>query len=99
MLATVFENFRNMCRKIHELDPARFLIDAGLAWQAALKKTEAELELLANNDMLLMVQKGIRGGICDSIYWYICYSIYRHAKANNWDVSNIYGWVLENNFE
>ena len=39
------------------------------------KKTEVELELLTDVDMLLMVEKGIRGGIC--------HAIYRHAKANN----------------
>ena len=47
----------------------------GLAWQACLKKTEAELELLIDIDMLLMVEKGIRGGIC--------HAIPRYAKANN----------------
>ena len=40
LLANVFENFRNMCLKIYELDPARFLTAPGLTWQAALKKTE-----------------------------------------------------------
>ena len=46
-----------------------------LAWEACLKKTELELELLTKIDMLLMVQKGIRGGIC--------HAIHRYAKANN----------------
>ena len=32
-----FENFRNMCLKIYELDPEKFLSAPGLAWQAALK--------------------------------------------------------------
>ena len=38
LLANVFENFRNMCLEIYELDPAKFLLAPGLAWQAALKK-------------------------------------------------------------
>ena len=37
-LAHVFENFRNMCLKIYELDPARFLSNPELAWQAVLKR-------------------------------------------------------------
>ena len=39
LLANVFENFRNMCLKIYELDPAKFLSVPGLAWQVTLKKT------------------------------------------------------------
>ena len=75
LLADVFENFRNMCIKVYELDPAHFLSLPGLAWQACLnKKTNVKLELLTDYDMLLMVEEGIRGGIC--------HSIHRHAKAN-----------------
>ena len=68
MLANVFENFSNMCINVYELDPANFLSAPGLAWQAALKKTKVKLDLLTDIDMLLMVGKGIRGGICHSIY-------------------------------
>ena len=53
LLADVFENFRNMCIKVYELDPAHFLSAPGLAWQACLKKTEVELELIKDPDMLL----------------------------------------------
>ena len=74
-LPDVFENFRDMCLKEYELDPAHFLSLPGLAWQACLKKTNVELELLTDYDMLLMVEEGIRGGIC--------HSIHRYAKANN----------------
>ena len=75
LLANVFENFRNACLKIYELDPAKFLLTPGLAWQAALKKIKLKLDLLADINMLLMAEKGIRGGIC--------HSIYRYVKANN----------------
>ena len=51
LLADVFENFRNKCIEIYELDPAHFLSAPGLAWQACLKKTGLRLELLTNNDM------------------------------------------------
>ena len=74
-LADVFENFRGMCIKVYELDPAHFLSLAGLTWQACLKKTNIKLELLTDYDMLLMVEEGIRGGIC--------HSIHRYARTNN----------------
>ena len=103
LLADVFENFRDMCLKQYELDPAHFLSLPGLAWQACLKKTNVELELLTDYDMLLMVEEGIRGGIC--------HSIHRYAKANNkymnsynnneessyiqyLDANNLYGWAM-----
>ena len=103
LLADVFNNFRDMCIKKYELEPAHFLSLPGLAWQACLKKTNIELELLADYDMLLMVEEGIRGRICHSIHQY--------AKANNeymknynnneessyiqyLDANNLYGWVM-----
>ena len=103
LLADVFENFRNMFIAVYELDPAHFLSLPGLAWQVCLKKTNIKLELLTDYDMLLMVEEGIRGGIC--------HSIHRHAKANNkyiknydknekssniqyLDASNLYGWAM-----
>ena len=65
----------NAIHEIYELDPAHFLSAPGLAWQACLKKTKVELELLTNIDLLLMVEKGTRGAICQAIH--------RYAKANN----------------
>ena len=113
LLADVFENFRNTCLKEYELDPAHFLSLPELAWQACLKKTNVKLELLTDYDMLLMVEEGIRGGIC--------HSIYRYVKANNkymenydknkessyiqhLDANNLYGWAMSqklpvNNFK
>ena len=102
-LTDVFENFRNMSIKVYELDPAHFLSAPGLAWQACLKKAEVKLELLTDVDMLLMVEKGIKGGIC--------HAMHRYAKANNkymkdynkdeeesfleyLDANNLYGWAI-----
>ena len=71
LLADIFENFRKACIKTYELDPAHFI----LAWQACLKKTGVELELLTDYDMLLMIEVGIKGGIC--------HAVHRYANANN----------------
>ena len=67
LLADVFENFRDKCIKIYEFDPAHFVSAPGLAWQAYLKKTEVNLELLTDTDMLLMIEEGIRGGMCQAV--------------------------------
>ena len=60
---------------IYGLDPAKFISAPGLAWQAALKRTKVKLDLLTNIDMLLIVEKCVRGRIC--------YSIYQYANAND----------------
>ena len=75
MLVDPFENFRNISFEIYELDPAKFLSAPGLAWQAPLKKTKVKLDVFTVIDVLLMVEKSIRGGTCHSNYEY--------AKAND----------------
>ena len=74
LLADIFENFRNMCLNIYELDPVYFVSAPGLAWQACLKNTGVKLEL-TDYDMILMIEKNVRGGICQVTHGY--------AKANN----------------
>ena len=78
-----------------------------MAWQGCLKKTEVRLELLTDIGMLLMVEKGIRGGIC--------HGIHRYAKVNNkymkdynkdeeesflqyLDANNLYGFAMIQKF-
>ena len=75
LLADVFESFKNLCIETYKLDPAYFLSLPGLSWQACLKHSEIKLELISDVDMLLMLEKGTRGGIY--------HSVFRHAKANN----------------
>ena len=103
LLADVFENFRNICLKIYGLDPVHYYTAPGLAWDACLKMTNINLELLSDVNMLLMFEKGIRGGI----------SIIsnRYGEANNkymkdfnknkpskflmyLDANNLYGWAM-----
>ena len=106
LLASVFENFRNICPEIYESDASRFLAAPGLARQTALKKTKVKLDLLTDID-ILMAGKSTRGGICYFIYWY--------EKANNkymknfdknkessylqyFDVNDLYRWAMSQKF-
>ena len=85
LLPDVFENCRNMCLKIYELDPANFLSVPGLVWQAALKKTKVKLDLLSDIGMLLVVEKCIREGTCHSMLtgtWKIMIKIKVHHIFN-----------------
>ena len=103
LLADVFENVRNMSIEVYQLDLAHFSSAPGLAWQAFLKKTAVKIEMLTNPDMLLIVEKGIRGRMS--------HATHRGAKANNKymknynkdekesflqynDANNLYGFVM-----
>ena len=103
LLADVFENFRKTCLKHYQLDPAHYYTSPGLAWDACLKTTKQELQLLDDYDMLMMFERGIRGGIT--------HISKRYAEANNkymktydpekpstyiqyLDANNLYGWAM-----
>ena len=104
LLADVFENFRNICMENYKLDPAHYFTAPGLTWDACLKMTGVNLELLSDIDMLLMIEKGIRGGVSMISTHY--------GKANNkymsksfnekepfkyiqyLDANNLYGWAM-----
>ena len=66
-LVDLFDNLKNMSIKIYKIDPENFCSALRLAWKAALKKTKVKLDLLTGIDILLMVEKHIRGGICHFI--------------------------------
>ena len=103
-MADVFENFRDICIKNYKLDPAYYYTVPGLAWDVSLKVTDVKLELLSDIDMLLMVEKGIRGGVSMISN--------RYGKANNkymgksfikkepskyityFDANNLYDWAM-----
>ena len=96
-------NFRDVCCKHYNLDPAHYYTAPGLAWDTALKVTKVNLVLLSDLDMLLMVEKGIKGGVLMLTN--------RYGKANNkymgdkydatkpskyityLDANNLYGWA------
>ena len=75
MLADISENCRNICMNHNGLDPAWYISALRLAWDATLKITKVEFELLSDPDMLLMVESCIRGGIATLSH--------HRAKANN----------------
>ena len=106
LLSDVFETFRDVCMKNYKLDPCWYYTSPGLSWDAMLKKTKIELDLLHDPNMLLMIEKGIRGGISMISK--------RYAKANNkymkdyspqeedvfikyLDANNLYGWAMSQN--
>ena len=103
LLADVFENFRKTCLKHYKLDPVHYYTSPGLAWDACLKETGQQLQLLHDYDMLMMFEQGIRGGIT--------HISKRYAEANNkymkdynpgkestfiqyLDANNLYGWAM-----
>ena len=103
LLADVFENFRRTCLKHYSLDPAHYYTSPGLAWDACLKETGQQLELLCDYDMLMMFERGIRGGMT--------HIAKRYSEANNkymknfdpnkpskyiqyLDANNLYGWAM-----
>ena len=103
LLADVFENFRKTCLKHYKLDPAHYYTSPGLAWDACLKETGQQLELLCDYDMLMMFERGIRGGMT--------HIAKRYSEANNkymkdynpekpskyiqyLDANNLYGWAM-----
>ena len=72
LLANVFESFRRVCLENYGLDPAYFYTVPGLEWKTCLKKTGIRLELLLDPDILLMVERGIRGGSTQSVQMGCC---------------------------
>ena len=104
LMVNVYKAFRDTCLKHYKLDPVHFYTSPGLAWKACLKCTGIRLELLTNPDMLLMFDRGIRGGITQAVH--------KYASANNkymgdrfhpksesnylqyLDTNNLYGWAM-----
>ena len=104
LLANVFEAFWKVCLDNYGLDPAHFCTAPGLAWKACLKKTGIKLELLLDPDMLLMFERGIKGGITQSVNrWAAANNPYMGTEYNPdrltrylqyLDANNLYGWAM-----
>ncbi|XP_050516505.1 uncharacterized protein LOC114341853 [Diabrotica virgifera virgifera] len=103
LLADVFETFRKKCFITYGLDPAWYYTMPGYSWDCMLKYVGCNLELLRDVDMILFMEKAIRGGIS------VCSG--RMSEANNkympnydpaqpskylmyFDVNNLYGWAM-----
>ena len=96
LLGNIFESFRRVCLENYGLDPSHFYTAPGLAWKACLKKTGVKLKLLLDPDMLLMFERGIRGGLTQSVRrWAAANNPYmdsEYKKANQISTCNI--WML-----
>ena len=103
ILEDIFEDFRDICMRHYGLDPAHYFTSPGLAYDAALKTTGVRLDLLSDPDMLLMFERGTRGGVAMISN--------RLGEANNpymenhdpskptkyltyLDANNLYGWAM-----
>ena len=103
LLADVFEKCISTCLDYYGLDPCHYFSSPGLSWDAMLKMTKIELDLISDIDIHLFIEKGMRSGIS--------YVAKRHSKANNKymecydsskenkyityiDANNLYGWAI-----
>ena len=100
LLADTFENFRNMSLKTYGLDPAYFVSLPGFAWYVCLKITGVKLELITDINILLMIERGVHGGVCHVMSSYVEANIkymnnYDENKESSFlfylDANNLYG--------
>ena len=82
LLTDVFENFRTKCLEDYGLDPAHYYTLPNFAWDAMLLKTGVTLDLIYDEELYKMVEKGLRGGMCQVSK--------RRAEANNKYMNDMY---------
>lgn len=81
LLADIFENFRRRFHALFQLDPAHYYTLPGYTNDAMLKYTNASVELFTDVDDLIMVERGLRGGISQCNH--------RNSVANNKEMGNL----------
>ena len=103
LLADVFENFTSTCLDYYGLDPCHYFSSSGLSWNAMLKMTGIELDLISDIVMHLFIEKEM---IVRISYITISYSrannkymkSYNSSKESKYitylDVNNLYGWAM-----
>ena len=103
LLADVFETFRKTSLQQYKLDPAHYYTSPGLSWDALLKSTGVELQLLTDYDQHLFIEKGMRGGVSMVSKRYAraynpLVESYNPSKPNTYllylDANNLYGWAM-----
>ena len=104
LLENVFETFRETSLAHYGLHPAHFFTLPGIAWKACFKKTNIRLTFLSDPDMLLMFERGIRGGITQAVHRYtLANNKYMESKydpnqestySQYLDATNLYGWAM-----
>ena len=103
LLAEIFENFRNVCLKNYELDPAHYYTSPGLSWDALLKFSKQKFELLSDINMIQFIDSGIRGGVSMISHRHSIannkymknYDPNKEIKSKNYlDANNLYGWAM-----
>ena len=99
----MFNKLIKACLDYYGFDPRHYFSSPGLSWDAMLKMTVIELEIISDIDMHLFIEKGMRSGIS--------YIAKRQSKANNkymkdydgseesvyiiyLDANNYYGWAM-----
>ena len=107
LLAAIFERFRTKCLETYKLDPAFYLSAAQLSFDAALKKTDAHLDLISDPAMFTIIDSGIPGGISMISNRYAhannpLVAGYDPSKPKSWikglDANNLYGWAMSPGF-
>lgn len=95
ILADAMENFRHTVHQRFHLDPVNYISFPACAWKCALRKSKVTLEYLRDPDMLQMIERDIRGGMCG-----ICSQYYAKVEdpskesINYIDANNLYGFAM-----
>jgi hypothetical protein len=104
LLADAFEEFRRVCMTHYQLDAAHYVSDPQFSWDAMMKMTECELDLLSDPAMYRMLEGSLRGGISMISKRYSrannprLGALYDPTQAEKYllylDANNLYGWAM-----